>query len=103
MPMALERTVRSVANLTRKDGEEFLEIVAAIPINTTVHACPLHRVNEGLDDLRISRSEGSAVIDINGGSLPAQIFTDSCFAGADCSQAPKSGKCLCGGFSFFLF
>ncbi|STY27060.1 alcohol dehydrogenase [Legionella taurinensis] len=57
-----ERTLCSVANLTRKDGEEFLSLAPTIPVKTEIHTYPLTRVNEALDDLRQGRFTGSAVI-----------------------------------------
>lgn len=57
-----EREVVSVANLTRRDGEEFLPLAAAIPVETTVHEYPLERANEALDDLREGRFSGAAVL-----------------------------------------
>jgi propanol-preferring alcohol dehydrogenase len=57
-----ERVVRSVANLTREDGEAFLKAAPKVPVRTTTHAYPLERVNEALDDLRHGRFEGAAVI-----------------------------------------
>lgn len=57
-----ERTLCSVANLTRKDGEAFLSLAPLIPIETKVHCYPLDRVNEALDDLRHGRFSGAAVI-----------------------------------------
>ncbi|WP_058532789.1 zinc-dependent alcohol dehydrogenase family protein [Legionella rubrilucens] len=60
-----ERTLCSVANLTRKDGEEFLSLAPAIPVKTETHTYPLNKVNEALDDLRQGRFTGSAVIMIN--------------------------------------
>lgn len=60
-----ERTLCSVANLTRKDGEEFLSLAPTIPVKTEIHTYPLTRVNEALDDLRQGRFTGSAVILIN--------------------------------------
>lgn len=59
-----ERTLTSVANLTRKDGEEFLSLAPTIPIKTEVHIYPLKAVNEALDDLRHGRFTGAAVIRI---------------------------------------
>lgn len=59
-----ERTVTSVANLTRQDAEEFLALAPKIPIKTEVHAYPLIKVNEALDDLRHGRFTGAAVIEI---------------------------------------
>ncbi len=57
-----EREVVSVANLTRRDGEEFLPLAAEIPIETTVHRYPLERANEALEDLRQGRFTGAAVL-----------------------------------------
>ena len=57
-----EREVVSVANLTRRDGEEFLPLAASIPIETTVHRYPLEQANEALDDLREGRFSGAAVL-----------------------------------------
>ena len=57
-----EREVCSVANLTRRDGEEFLPLAAAIPVETTVHLYPLEKANEALDDLRHGRFNGAAVL-----------------------------------------
>lgn len=57
-----ERTITSIANLTRKDGEEFLALAPHIPIQTEVHTYPLQAVNQALDDLRHGRFNGSAVI-----------------------------------------
>ncbi|MCL9684957.1 zinc-dependent alcohol dehydrogenase family protein [Legionella maioricensis] len=59
-----ERTLTSVANLTRKDGEEFLSLAPKIPIKTEIHTYPLTEVNEALDDLRHGRFSGAAVITI---------------------------------------
>lgn len=57
-----ERMIRSVANLTRRDGEEFLELAARVPVRTTITTYPLKRAEEALSDLRAGRFEGSAVI-----------------------------------------
>lgn len=57
-----ERELCSVANLTRRDGEEFLPLAAQIPIETTVHPYPLEQANEALDDLRHGRFSGAAVL-----------------------------------------
>ena len=59
-----ERTVRSVANLTREDGDSFLKLAAEAKITTSVKSYDLAQVNEALDDLRAGRIEGSAVIEI---------------------------------------
>lgn len=57
-----EREVVSVANLTRRDGEEFLPLAAQIPIETTVHRYRLEQANEALEDLRQGRFTGAAVL-----------------------------------------
>jgi alcohol dehydrogenase, propanol-preferring len=57
-----ERVVRSVANLTRRDGEEFLALAPRIPIRTQVQPYPLARANDALDDLRAGRVRGAAVL-----------------------------------------
>lgn len=57
-----ERSVSSVANLTRRDGEEFLAIAAAIEIRTEVHPYPLLEANRALEDLRQGRFQGAAVL-----------------------------------------
>jgi len=60
-----ERTLRSVANLTREDGKEFLEVAPQIPVKTSVHPYPLHKANTALNDLRHGRFEGAAVLIMN--------------------------------------
>jgi propanol-preferring alcohol dehydrogenase len=57
-----ERVIRSVANLTRRDGEEFLELAPRIPIRTEVSSYPLGSANQALDDLRAGRLRGAAVL-----------------------------------------
>ena len=57
-----ERVIRSVANLTRRDGEEFLALAPKVPVRTEVHPYPLEKANEALDDLRAGRFTGAAVI-----------------------------------------
>jgi propanol-preferring alcohol dehydrogenase len=57
-----ERTVRSVANLTREDGDEFLALAPRVPVRTTVTTYRLEQAEEALGDLRAGRFEGSAVI-----------------------------------------
>ncbi|MBV8171321.1 MAG: zinc-dependent alcohol dehydrogenase family protein [Candidatus Eremiobacteraeota bacterium] len=57
-----ERQVRSVANLTRDDGAEFLRIAAQAAVRTMVTTYPLERANEALADLRAGRLEGAAVL-----------------------------------------
>lgn len=57
-----ERQVRSVANLTRRDGTEFFELALRVPIRTEVTQYPLVRAAEGLSDLRAGRFSGAAVV-----------------------------------------
>lgn len=57
-----ERVVRSVANLTRRDAEEFLALAGETPIATHTNPYPLARANEALDDLRHGRFDGAAVL-----------------------------------------
>ena len=57
-----ERVLRSVANLTRRDGHEFLALAARIPVRTEVEAFPLAAASEALDALRAGRLRGSAVL-----------------------------------------
>ena len=57
-----ERIIRSVANLTRQDGEEFLALAPTIPVHTTTQAYPLAQANEALADLRDGRLTGAAVL-----------------------------------------
>jgi len=58
-----ERVVRSVANLTRRDGEEFLALAARVPVRTTVEVFPLAEANAALDAVRSGRVHGAAVLD----------------------------------------
>jgi propanol-preferring alcohol dehydrogenase len=57
-----ERSVRSVANLTRSDGHEFLDLAPRVPVHTHVTEYPLDDVNTALADLRAGRFEGAAVV-----------------------------------------
>ncbi|MDE0308459.1 MAG: zinc-dependent alcohol dehydrogenase family protein [Acidiferrobacterales bacterium] len=59
-----ERIIRSVANLTRDDGDSFMKLACAVQIKTTVKSYALEDVNDALDDLRSGRINGSAVIEI---------------------------------------
>ncbi|MGE5712378.1 MAG: zinc-dependent alcohol dehydrogenase family protein [Betaproteobacteria bacterium] len=58
-----ERSIRSVANLTRADGQEFLALAAQVPVRTTVEVFPLGKANAALDALRAGRVNGAAVLD----------------------------------------
>ena len=57
-----ERSVVSVANLTRADGREFLALAPRAGVRTTTTPYPLEKANEALDDLRAGRLEGAAII-----------------------------------------
>ena len=59
-----ERVIRSVANLTRRDGEEFLELAPRVPVETHVERFPLHEANDALDRMRAGRITGAAVLEI---------------------------------------
>ncbi len=62
-----ERQIRSVANLTRRDGQEFLELAPRVPVRTRVSLYPLENANDALRDLREGRINGAAVITVNTG------------------------------------
>ena len=57
-----ERSLHSVANLTRRDGEEFLALAPRVPVATTVERMPLEQANEALARLREGRLTGAAVL-----------------------------------------
>jgi len=57
-----ERTLGSVANLTRRDGEEFLALAPQVPVRTEVTTYPLEQANAALDDLRRGRFRGAACL-----------------------------------------
>lgn len=59
-----ERIIRSVANLTRQDGEEFLSIAPEVPVKTEVTPYRLEDANLALDDLRSGKLDGAAVLTI---------------------------------------
>lgn len=59
-----ERTLRSVANATYQDGVEFIQLVVEIPIRSTVNIYPLEEANQALVDLKHSRINGEAVLEI---------------------------------------
>jgi alcohol dehydrogenase, propanol-preferring len=58
-----ERVIRSVANNTRQDGEDFLRVAADIPVRTQVTIFPLREANRALNDLKSDRINGAAVLD----------------------------------------
>jgi alcohol dehydrogenase, propanol-preferring len=57
-----ERTVRSVANLTRRDGEEFFRVASEVPLKVVVEPLPLAEANGGLDRLREGQVRGAVVL-----------------------------------------
>jgi propanol-preferring alcohol dehydrogenase len=57
-----ERTIRSVANLTREDGIQFLELAPRVPVRTTVTTYALADTEQALTDLRAGAFEGTAVV-----------------------------------------
>ncbi len=57
-----ERSLRSVANLTRRDGEEFLALAPSVPIRTEVEIFPLEQANEALEALRAGKITGAGVL-----------------------------------------
>ncbi len=60
-----ERSIRSVANLTRRDGEEFLRLAPQVPVRTYVQPFPLSAANEALAHLRGGEVQGAAVIAVD--------------------------------------
>ncbi len=59
-----ERSLGSVANLTRRDGEELLELAPRVPVRTEVTTYPLAEANQALEDLREGRFRGAAVLEV---------------------------------------
>src|SRR5438067_6631708 len=59
-----ERTICSVANLTRRDGEEFFDLAPRVPVQTTTETFPLEQANTALDRFRASELKGTAVLTI---------------------------------------
>jgi propanol-preferring alcohol dehydrogenase len=57
-----ERSLCSVANLTRQDGEEFFKIAPEVPVKTEIERFPLEQANEVLDRLREGNIQGAAVL-----------------------------------------
>ena len=60
-----ERAVRSVANLTRRDGEEFLQLAGRVAIETQVNTFPLSAANQALSALRSGTIQGTAVLEVD--------------------------------------
>jgi alcohol dehydrogenase, propanol-preferring len=68
-----ERSIVSVANLTRRDGEEFMRVAAEMPLHVSVERVPLAQANEALARLRHGELRGAAVLvnEFEGGSTHA--------------------------------
>ena len=62
-----ERSVRSVANLTRADAERFLELAPRVPVHTETTVFPLDRAGDALAALRAGEIEGAAVVSVGSG------------------------------------
>ena len=62
-----ERQIRSVANLTRRDGEEFLKLAPKVPVKTSVSLYGLEEANDALSGLREGRLQGAAVLTMDCG------------------------------------
>lgn len=60
-----ERSIKSVANLTTRDGKEFMELAPQVPVRSQVTVYPLEQANEALTDLREGNFEGSAVLTLH--------------------------------------
>ncbi|HYT05974.1 MAG TPA: zinc-dependent alcohol dehydrogenase family protein [Gemmatimonadales bacterium] len=60
-----ERVVRSIANLTRRDGEEFLALAPRVPVHTQIESFPLDQANEALNRLRAGAVRGAAVLAVS--------------------------------------
>jgi propanol-preferring alcohol dehydrogenase len=56
--------VRSVANLTRADGVDFLEVAAKVPVRAEIEVFPWEQANEALTRLRDGKIRGAAVLDV---------------------------------------
>ena len=63
-----ERSVRSVANLTRRDGDEFLKLAPKVPVRAQVVRFPLSSANQALEQLRQGRLTGAAVLVLDDGT-----------------------------------
>ena len=63
-----ERVIRTVANNTRADGEDFLRVAAKIPIRTEIQVFPLREANQALAELKHDRVRGAAVLQVHDGA-----------------------------------
>ena len=60
-----ERVLRSVANLTRRDGEEFMKLAPLVPVRTSVTSFPLERAQDALAALRSGSVQGAVALTID--------------------------------------
>jgi propanol-preferring alcohol dehydrogenase len=67
-----ERMVCSVANLTRRDGDEFLALAPRVPVRTSVRTFPLAAANEALAQLRAGKMQGAAVLVMDPTGVPVK-------------------------------
>ena len=75
-----ERTIRSVANLTRQDGHEFLALAREVPVRTSITTYPLEEAEQALSDLRAGASKGPpcSFLSARRASTPAPTTLESC-------------------------
>ena len=59
-----ERSISSVANLTRQDGRDFMQLIKQIPLQISITVFPLEEANQALEAIRTGKLEGSAVLKI---------------------------------------
>jgi propanol-preferring alcohol dehydrogenase len=67
-----ERTLSSIANLTRKDADEFMAIAPQVPVRTTTETLSLEEANEALERLEEGRLQGAAVLVMDGSARGSQ-------------------------------
>jgi propanol-preferring alcohol dehydrogenase len=67
-----ERSLSSVANLTRRDGEQLLELAPRVPVRTSVEIHSLEAANEAIDSIRTGSLKGAAVLRVSGTDPPSE-------------------------------
>ena len=88
-----ERMLRSVANLTRADGERFLELAPRVPVRTRVESYPLAAANEALEQLRAGRLRGAAVLVPSGGACRLGLERGAHRLGAELLEPGEQAAC----------
>ena len=83
-----ERTLCSVANLTRRDAEEFLALAPRVPVRTEIQTFPLAEANEALALLRKGALQGAAVL-VNEEKEPPALTDDSSVTSGRVSRPPE--------------